>query len=80
MHWRLGVYLTYIQGTTKIVADALSCCSQLEDLNFHTVALDTDLAEDLFLNKRADNTLIYPLDFVVMIDKAPKNDKDVFTL
>ena len=80
MRWRLileeyGVSLTYVKGTTNIVADALSRLSRLEDLNFHTVVLDTDLAE-FFLNERADDALIYPLDLIT-IDKAQQNDKDL---
>ena len=80
MHWCLileeyGVSLTYVKGTTNIVADALSCLSRLEDLNFHTVVSDTDLAE-FFLNKRADDALIYPLDLIT-IDKAQQNDQDL---
>ena len=80
MRWRLileeyGVSLTYVKGTTKIVADALSRLSQLEDLNFHTVVSDTDLA-DFFFNERADDALIYPLDLIT-IDKAQKNDNDL---
>ncbi len=68
-----GVSLTYVKGTTNIVADALSRLSGLEDLNFHTLVSDTDLA-NLFLNERADDALIYPLDLVT-IDKAQQNDK-----
>ena len=84
MRWRLilkeyGVSLTYVKGTTNIVADALSRLSRLEDLNFHTVVLDTDLA-DFFLNERAKNdALIYPLDLIT-IDKAQQNDKDLLRL
>jgi transposase InsO family protein len=80
MRWRLileeyGVSLTYVKGTTNIVADALSRLSRLEELNFHTVVSDTDLAE-FFLNERADDALIYPLDLIT-IDKAQRNDKDL---
>ena len=77
MRWRLileeyGVALTYVKGTTNIVADALSRLSRLEDVNFHACVPNNDLAE-LFLNERADDALIYPLD-LVLIDKEQQKD------
>jgi hypothetical protein len=77
MRWRLlleeyGVSLTYVKGTNNIVADALSRLSRLEDVNFHACVSDDDLAE-LFLNERADDALIYPLDLTA-ITKAQQKD------
>jgi hypothetical protein len=60
------------KGTNNIVADALSRLSRLEDVNFHACVSDDDLAE-LFLNERADDALIYPLDLTA-ITKAQQKD------
>ena len=73
MRWRqileeyYGVALTYIKGTTNIVADALS--SHLEDFS---CVPDNDLAK-LFLNKRANDARINPLN-LVLIDKEEQKD------
>ena len=77
MRWRLileeyGISLTYVKGTTNIVADALSRLSRLDDINFHACVPNNDLAK-LFLNERADDALIYPLD-LVLIDKEQQKD------
>jgi hypothetical protein len=78
MRWRLileeyGVSLNYVKGTNNIVADALSRLSRLEDVHLHECISDTNLAEQ-FLNERADDALIYPLDLPA-IDKAQQADK-----
>ncbi len=75
MRWRLileeyGVSLTCVKGTTNKVADAISRLSLPEELNFHTAVSDIDLA-DLFLNERAEDAHIYPLNF----DTISKDNK-----
>ena len=77
MRWRLileeyGVSLAYIKGTTNIVADTLSRLSPLEDINFHVCVPDNDLTK-LYLNERANNAIISPLD-LVLIDKEQQKD------
>ncbi len=67
MHWQLileeyGVLLTYVKGTSNIVADALSQLSRLNEVNFTTCVSGTDLA-DFFLNEQSDDALNYPLDY-----------------
>ena len=78
MRWGLileeyGVSLTYVKGTNNIVADALSRLARIDTPDFREYVQDENLAK-CFLNERADDTLIYPLDLTT-IDKAQQQDK-----
>ena len=77
MRWRLileeyGVSLTYVKGNNNIVADALSRLARIDTPDFREYVPDENLAE-CFLNERANDALMYPLDLTT-IDKAQQKD------
>ena len=78
MRWRLileeyGVSLTYVKCTNNIVADALSRLARIDTPDFREYVPDENLAK-CFLNERAADALIYPLDLTT-IDKAQQQDE-----